>query len=224
MRTPTPLLDRTPAADPAPPRETTSDRRTIVVFVAGLVCGALVVLGLLLLDGGGIGPEQAPPEPGIDQPEAPSTEVPEAGGAPAVAEMTERIEAAARAGDWEGLAALAMEGDTPFWGMIDVEMTEAGLAAHWRAEAQQRPLAEILLGLLAVPDWYETTATAADGSEVAIHVTPRFMHEPTPEHRAALEAQLGADYVEAHVADGQYLGYRLGITADGDWQFFVTGD
>lgn len=28
----------------------------------------------------------------------------------------------------------------------------------------------------------------------------------------------------AGVADGQWLGWRLGITAEGDWQFFISGD
>lgn len=226
MRTPTPLLDRPPARDPLPPPDKTADRRTLVVLLVGLLCGALLVMGLFLLLGDR-DPEVAPPEVGTVQPElAPPVDVPAAdiGGPRAVAEMAERIEAAARAGDWEALAALALEGNTPFWGVIDVEMTEAELAAHWRTEAGQRPLAQTLLGLLAVPDWYQTTATAADGSDVAIHVTPRFMHEPTAESRAALEARVGAEYVEAHLADGQYLGDRLGITADGDWRFFVTGD
>ena len=226
MRTPTPLLDHPPAREPVLPPDKTADRRTIVVFLVGLLCGALLVVGLFLLLGDS-DPEVAPPEAGTDQPEtAPPADVPtpEAGTTPAVTDMAERIETAARAGDWDALAALAMAGDTPFWGAIDVEMTEAELAAYWRAEADQEPLADVLLGLLAVPDWYETTATAADGSDVAIHVTPRFMHEPTAESRAALEAELGAEYVEAQLADGQYLGYRLGITADGDWQFFVTGD
>jgi hypothetical protein len=226
MRTPTPLLDRPPAREPVPPPDKTADRRTLVVLLLGLLCGALLVLGLFLLLGDS-DPEVAPPEAGTDQPEpAPPTDVPtpEAGAPPAVVEMVERIEVAARAGDWDALAALAMEGDTPFWGVIDLELSEAELAAHWRDEAQQQPLADLLVGLLAVPDWYETTATAADGSDVPIHVTPRFMHEPTAESRAALEAELGAEYVEGHLADGQYLGYRLGVTADGDWRFFVTGD
>lgn len=226
MRIPTPLLDHPPAREPVPPPDRTADRRTIIVLTVGLLCGALLVAGLFLLLAGDADPEPAPPGAGTDQPEAPTTEVPapEVGATPAVAEMVDRIEAAARAGDWDVLAALAMEGDTPFWGVIDVEMTEAELAAHWRTDATTEPLADLLLGLLAVPDWYETTATAADGTDVAIHVTPRFMYEPTAESRAALEAELGAEYVEAHVADGQYLGYRLGITADGDWRFFVTGD
>ena len=226
MRTPTPLLDRPPAREPVPPPDRTADRRTIVVFVVGLLCGALLVAGLFVLLGNS-DPEEAPPEAATEQPEpGPPTDVPtpEAGTTPAVAEMVERIATAARAGDWDALAALATEGDTPFWGIVDVEMTEAELAAHWRAEAQRRPLADVLLGLLAVPDWYETTGIGADGAEVALHVTPRFMYEPTAEHRAALEAQLGAEYVEDRVAGEGYLGDRLGITAEGDWQFWVTGD
>jgi hypothetical protein len=226
MRTPTPLLDRPPASEPVPPPDRTADRRTLIVLLVGLLCGALLVLGLFLLLGDS-DPQVAPPEAGTDQPEpSPPADVstPEPGATPAVAETAERIGTAARSGDWDALAGLAMEGDTPFWGVIDVEMSEDELAAYWRSQADQQALADLLLGLLAVPDWYETTATAADGSDVPIHVTPRFMHEPTAESRAALEAALGAEYVEANLADGQYLGYRLGISADGDWRFFVTGD
>jgi hypothetical protein len=49
MRTPTPLLDRAPTAEPVPPRAGAADRRVALVFVTGLLCGALLVLGVTLL-------------------------------------------------------------------------------------------------------------------------------------------------------------------------------
>jgi hypothetical protein len=41
---------------------------------------------------------------------------------------------------------------------------------------------------------------------------------PTPRLRLVLAI------VDAAVADGQYLGWRAGISADGAWRFFVSGD
>jgi hypothetical protein len=83
---------------------------------------------------------------------------------------------------------------------------------------------DAILALVALPDWFETQASDSAGQGVVIYVTPRFMHEPTNANRAALEARMGAEAVESFIADGQWLGWRLGITAEGDWQFLVKGD
>jgi hypothetical protein len=143
----------------------------------------------------------------------------------AAAATAYRIAEAARSRDWERLAAVALEGGTPFTAAFGEELnTVPGLAAYWRMEAAREPIDEIIPALVALPEWYVTTARDNDGPEVPMHVSPRFMHEPTAANRAALEAALGADRVSRAVADGQYLGWRLGITAGGDWQFLVRGD
>ncbi len=41
---------------------------------------------------------------------------------------------------------------------------------------------------------------------------------------AALGAVAGSKRLADVTADGQYLGWRVGITADGTWRFFVQGD
>ncbi|HSJ28015.1 MAG TPA: hypothetical protein VLB67_07365 [Acidimicrobiia bacterium] len=135
------------------------------------------------------------------------------------------IAAAARDGDLETLAEIAMEGDMPFTATFGDEVTSpAELVSLWESIGEDEVIAAIL-GLVGLPDWYETAAQTAGGDVVAIFVTPRFMHEPSnAENRRLVEEALGADYVERAVADGQYLGWRLGITADGDWRFFVSGD
>jgi hypothetical protein len=135
--------------------------------------------------------------------------------------MTDQIRDAAGRQDWDRLAELALAGDAPFTAVFDVEMTHAELAAHWRAEAARQPLDQILLKLIGMSEWYERAPT---GDEPVLHISPAFMHEPTAANRAALDQAFGAELVESWIADGQYLGWRLGITADGDWTFFVAGD
>lgn len=97
------------------------------------------------------------------------------------------------------------------------------LVALWEQIGRDE-VVRAILALVALPDWYETAATDAAGQQVAIFVTPRFTHEPTAANRAVLEQGLGAAEVQRSIADGQWLGWRLRITAEGDWQFFVTGD
>jgi hypothetical protein len=147
--------------------------------------------------------------------------------------IAREIASMADAGDLDGLARLAFQGPveqprgTPGSGFTasfgeEVSSPEE-LIALWEAIGRDEVLGT-LTALVQLPDWYRTTGTDAAGEPVAIYVTPRFMHEPTAANRAVLEAQLGAGAVEAGIADGQWLGWRLGITAAGDWTFFVTGD
>jgi hypothetical protein len=146
-------------------------------------------------------------------------------GLPPGATMTAReIFVHAQRGDLTALAGLALDGGTTFTASFgDGVATVPELVALWEQIGRDEVL-RAMLALVALPDWYETAATDAAGQPVAILVTPRFMHEPTAANRAVLEQRLGAAEVEASLADGQWLGWRLGITAEGDWQFFVTGD
>jgi hypothetical protein len=45
-----------------------------------------------------------------------------------------------------------------------------------------------------------------------------------PDERADLVARYGADRLAEWEAAGDYLGWRLGITTDGEWLFLVAGD
>lgn len=142
------------------------------------------------------------------------------------------IAAMAEAGDLDGLARLALQSPveqprgTPgsgFTASFDQEVsTPEELVALWEEIGRDEVLGT-LIALVNLPDWYPTPGTDAADEPITIHVTPRFMHEPTAGNRALLEEQLGAEVVEANIADGQWLGWRLGITAQGEWLFFVTG-
>jgi hypothetical protein len=142
-----------------------------------------------------------------------------------VAATAQAIEQAAHAQDWDALAALAMAEPTPFTAAFGQDFaTPAELAAHWRRVATREPLDEIIVALVRLPSWYVTPASDGRGGEQPIHVTPRFMHEPTRVNRTSLEQAIGRERVAASIADGQYLGWRIGITTDGDWRFLVSGD
>jgi len=60
---------------------------------------------------------------------------------------------------------------------------------------------------------------------VAIYVAPAVMGEDsTPADRARLESIFGEDTVASWYGDGTYLGWRIGVDADGNWRFLVVGD
>lgn len=216
MATPTPVRDA-PAPTPVPPAPRSTRRLVLLgLAVALLLAGIAAVV---------LSETQDPATPDTQDPATADTQDPATADLPApVADMVASIEVLAVAGDWDRLAELALEGDAPFTAAFDVVMTAEELAAHWRAAAAEQPLADILRGLLGLPEWWTTTGTDAAGAEVDVFVTPRFMHEPTAANRAELERAIGAERVSASIADGQYLGWRLGISADGDWRFFVAGD
>jgi hypothetical protein len=146
--------------------------------------------------------------------------------------VAREIATMAEADDLDGLARLALQGPveqprgTPgmgFTASFDQEVsTPEELVALWEEIGRDEVL-ETLIALVDLPDWYPATGSDVADEPITIYVTPRFMHEPTPGNRALLEEQLGADVVEASISDCQWLGWRLGITAEGEWLFFVTG-
>lgn len=204
-----------------------------VIAVASFVAGALVVAGGFSVFGvPGAGTTTATTQPTAstqltsttqpDEPEATTpgldARIPEAAG-----EMIDQIRSAVDAEDLDTLADLALDG--VFTASFGREVTSADeLVAFWEETGRDEVL-DAIRGLVSLPNWYETESRDSEGDVVAIFVTPRFMHEPSnAENRRLLEEALGADYVESSIGDGQYLGWRLGVTADGDWQFFVSGD
>jgi hypothetical protein len=52
----------------------------------------------------------------------------------------------------------------------------------------------------------------------------RVPFEVSDEERAELEARYGAESIAQWEGAGSYLGWRIGITEDGDWRFLVAGD
>ena len=136
-----------------------------------------------------------------------------------VAEMRRSIVAAAAGCDFARLAALARPGTFSY------SFGQRGdPAAAWRTqEAGDTPVLRILAELLDRP-----FASRPAGSQTQ-YVWPRaygydrWSEVPT-EARAELAPLYGPSDFENFEKFGSYSGYRVGITAAGDWQFFIGGD
>lgn len=136
----------------------------------------------------------------------------------------DQIESLAEAGDLQGLAELALSGDVLFTASFGQEFTgPEELAAFW-ADIEDPSIPEVILGLLDA-GYHQSFATYPDGTEVPIFVTPAVMGEDsTPEDRERLESIFGEETVTRWFGDGMYLGWRMGVDADGNWRFLVIGD
>lgn len=135
-----------------------------------------------------------------------------------------QIEALAEAGDLQGLAELALTGEVLFTASFGQEFSDpAELAAFW-AEIEEPSIPGVILGLLDA-GYHQTFATYPDGTQVPIFVTPAVMGEDsTVEDRERLESIFGTETVTRWFGDGMYLGWRMGVDADGNWRFLVIGD
>ncbi len=130
-----------------------------------------------------------------------------------VAETRRRIFAAAAACDYDALQAVALEGG----GFTYSYGGETSAADFWRGEEERdgRPLA-ILAQILALPH---------TRNEAGFYAWPAaYSEHPTVEAWNDLEAVYSRDEINAWREFGSYLGYRVGITPAGEWQFFVAGD
>jgi hypothetical protein len=136
-----------------------------------------------------------------------------------VARTRERILAAARSGELGNLAALMK--DTIF-SFTD----EKDPIAFWKANYPDSEGVEVLSILVTI---LETGFVRVDdGTGQQAYVWPYFVRMSlkalTPQQRVELFRIItGADYKDM-TAFGAYSFYRLGIGADGSWQFFVAGD
>jgi hypothetical protein len=131
-----------------------------------------------------------------------------------VAETRRRIFEAAIACDYDALQAIALE-DEP--GFTYSYGGETSAADYWRGEEERggRPLA-ILVQVLAMPH---------TRNEAGFYAWPTaYSEHPTEEAWNELEAVYSRDEINAWREFGSYLGYRVGITPAGEWQFFVAGD
>lgn len=157
--------------------------------------------------------------------QAPSTTEPDAVVPSEQAQATlDQIEALAEAGDLQGLAELALTGEVLFTASFGQEFNDAAeLAAFW-ADIDGPSIPDVILGLLDA-GYHQTFATYPDGTEVPIFVTPAVMGEDsTVEDRERLESIFGTETVTRWFGDGMYLGWRMGVDADGNWRFLVIGD
>jgi hypothetical protein len=138
-----------------------------------------------------------------------------------VARTRDRILAAARGGDLQKLAALMNESKAIF-SFTD----EKDPIAFWKANYPDSDGVEVLSILITV---LETGFVRVDeGTPQDIYVWPYFvaisLKALTPPQKVELFRIItGADYKDM-TAFGAYTFYRLGITPNGTWQFFVAGD
>ena len=129
----------------------------------------------------------------------------------------EALLGAARAGDWEAVGALMsteLRFTSNYGGETDHVAYLSGL--------DEDVLAEVVLLL---EDPYERVGEIQVGE---VFVWPE-LHARVPfavsdDERPDLEARFGADALAEWEAAGAYLGWRIGITTEGEWIFLVAGD
>jgi hypothetical protein len=146
---------------------------------------------------------------------------------PAVASMRRRIVDAARRCDY---AALVRLGNERGRGLAFSYGGSTSAAAYWRMlernDPRPRPM-EALVKLLSLP----FATVGLDGRAVPpmrarLYVWPR-AHRLNPSARdwQALRLLYTQAQIDAMRRAGiGYLGYRVGITPAGDWQYFIAGD
>ena len=138
-----------------------------------------------------------------------------------VARTRERLLAAARSGDLQQLAAL-MTDSTPIFSFTD----DKDPIAFWKANYPDSDGIEVLAILTMI---LEAPFVHVDqGTPQEMYVWPYFVRMSltalTPQQKVELfRLVTGADYKDM-MKLGAYAFYRLGISPDGTWQFFVTGD
>jgi len=138
-----------------------------------------------------------------------------------VARTRERLLAAARSGDLQQLAAL-MTDSTPIFSFTD----DKDPIAFWKANYPDSDGVEVLAILTMI---LEAPFVHVDqGTPQEMYVWPYFVRMSltalTPQQKVELfRLVTGADYKDM-MKLGAYAFYRLGISPDGTWQFFVTGD
>ena len=151
-------------------------------------------------------PAPAPAPAPVPEPD-PLTSLPEA-----VLATRAALLAAAEAGDWDALGAL-IPTDTLFNSNFGGETDHL---AYYRS-LDTDVLAEIVALL---DDPFVTLDDITVWPELYARVPFAFGSD----ERAGLEARYGANRLAEWEGAGEYLGWRLGITADGEWIFFVAGD
>jgi hypothetical protein len=138
-----------------------------------------------------------------------------------VARTRERLLAAARTGDLQQLAAL-MSDSTPIFSFTD----DKDPIAFWKANYPDSDGIEVLSILTMILE--SGFVRIDEGTPQETYVWPYFVRMSlsalTPQQKVELfRIVTGADYKDM-MKLGVYAFYRLGISPDGTWQFFVTGD
>jgi hypothetical protein len=168
-------------------------------------------------------------------PDLPSEDLPDP-----VASMRSRIAEAARACDFDGLERLALAGDSSFSFSFGGEDGPPG--GYWRElEAQGGAPLAFLVRVLTVrhgttelpPPEGDPGATSrpTPAASRTLYVWPAAATKevPTDQDWAEIESIYPRDQVARMKQDTAkfgigYLGWRAGITAPGDWIYFIEGD
>jgi hypothetical protein len=135
----------------------------------------------------------------------------------------ESVREAAQACDYTRLAEIALA-DGEFNATFGEDFTEVdALAAYWEEREADEQITGVLARLVQMRVSEVDTTGGGEGEAVRMVVAPRALHDDDDEAREELISVFGAE-AEGWYADGQYLGWRVGFTGDGDWRFFVSGD
>jgi hypothetical protein len=137
-----------------------------------------------------------------------------------VARTRERLLAAARSGDLQQLAGL-MTDTLPVFSFTE----DKDPIAFWKANYPDSDGVEVLSILTLI---LESGYVRVDEGTSQMYVWPYFVRMSlgalTPRQKVELfRLVTGADYKDM-MKLGVYVFYRLGISPDGTWQFFVSGD
>jgi hypothetical protein len=138
-----------------------------------------------------------------------------------VARTRERLLAAARSGDLQQLAGLITD-TLPIFSFTD----DKDPVAFWKANYPDSDGVEVLSILTMILE--SGFVRVDEGTPQEMYVWPYFVRMSlgalTPQQKVELfRLVTGADYKDM-MKLGVYVFYRLGISPDGTWQFFVSGD
>ncbi len=141
-----------------------------------------------------------------------------------VAHMRELIMKAARAGDIEALRPLIGSGSNiTVLSLGGIEGDPIEFIKSLSGDADGQEILAILLEVLEAPYVHMDA-----GQESELFVWPYFFALPleklTPKQKVELFRIVTAGDYEDMQAFGSYIFYRVGITPEGRWQFFVAGD
>lgn len=137
----------------------------------------------------------------------------------AVEDTRKEIAELAAACDFEGLEDVADRSE-----FFTYSYGDGGAAArHWRKVDEDERVMATLIEILQMSHAVQDGSSA--GGEV-IYVWPAVAgsQEPSEAEWDEVRSLYSAEEIDRMKEFGGYLGYRAGITEDGDWIFFVAGD
>ena len=142
---------------------------------------------------------------------------------PAVAQMRDKILSAARTGNLQTLlAVMRTSGTMPVFSYSE----DKDPIAYWKMNYPDTDGVEVLATLISILE--APFAHVEQNTPQEVYLWPYFARMPlaalSPEQKVELfRIVTGGDYKEM-VNVGAYSFFRIGISPDGSWQFFVAGE